>query len=132
MCSLSSSDKVVPIPPPSSHGSTRTTAGSFASHRRRRCSTRRESGEPQRPPRDALSSGAVPLATRPRHTGRGSYARFMTNMAHRAPVKVQHHFARVVSLRGVGKEMKEVEGFNAKVAVLLTRGVGTMACAYLF
>jgi hypothetical protein len=28
--------------------------------------------------------------------------------------------------------MKEVEGFNAKVAVLLTRGVGTMACAYLF
>lgn len=60
------------------------------------------------------------------------YAQPMTDTAQRAPVKVQHHFAKVVSLRGVGKEMKEVEGFNAKVAVLLTRGVGTMACAYVF
>jgi hypothetical protein len=28
--------------------------------------------------------------------------------------------------------VQQVKGFNAKVAVLLTRGVGTMACAYLF
>jgi hypothetical protein len=28
--------------------------------------------------------------------------------------------------------MGEVEGFNAKLALLITRGVGTMACAYLF
>jgi hypothetical protein len=28
--------------------------------------------------------------------------------------------------------VKEVKGFNAKLAVILTRGVGTMACAYLF
>jgi hypothetical protein len=28
--------------------------------------------------------------------------------------------------------MADVEGVNAKVAVLITRGVGTMACAYLF
>jgi hypothetical protein len=28
--------------------------------------------------------------------------------------------------------MAHVEGFNAKAAVLITRGVGTMACAYLF
>jgi len=28
--------------------------------------------------------------------------------------------------------VKKVEGFNAKVAVVLTKGVGTMACAYLF
>jgi hypothetical protein len=48
------------------------------------------------------------------------------------PVKARHHLARVVSLRGLGKEIKQVQGFNAKVAVLLTRGVGTMACAYLF
>jgi hypothetical protein len=27
---------------------------------------------------------------------------------------------------------REVEGFNAKVAVVITRSVGTMACAYLF
>jgi len=28
--------------------------------------------------------------------------------------------------------MSEVEGFNAKLAVLITQGVGTMACAYVF
>jgi hypothetical protein len=28
--------------------------------------------------------------------------------------------------------MSEVEGFNAKVAVVITSGVGTMACAYAF
>ena len=48
------------------------------------------------------------------------------------PVKTSHHLSAVVSLRGLGSEIKQVEGFNAKVAVLLTRGVGTMACAYLF
>jgi hypothetical protein len=56
----------------------------------------------------------------------------MADQLHRGPVKSRHHVARVVSVRGLGKEVKEVEGFNAKVAVLLTRGVGTMACAYLF
>jgi hypothetical protein len=49
-----------------------------------------------------------------------------------SPVKARHHIARVVSLRGIGKDVKEVKGFNAKVAVALTRGVGTMACAYVF
>jgi hypothetical protein len=56
----------------------------------------------------------------------------MTERIQRGPVKALHHVGRVVSIRGLGKEIKEVEGFNAKVAVLLTRGVGTMACAYLF
>ena len=28
--------------------------------------------------------------------------------------------------------VKDVEGFNAKFAVLITNGVGTMACAYVF
>lgn len=28
--------------------------------------------------------------------------------------------------------MREVQGFNAKLAVLITSAVGTMACAYLF
>ncbi len=50
----------------------------------------------------------------------------------RRPVKTLHQLARVVSLRGLGHEFRQVEGFNAKVAVVLTRGVGTMACAYLF
>ena len=56
----------------------------------------------------------------------------MTTLPANYPVKTQHHLARVVSLRGLGSEVREVEGFNAKVAVLLTRGVGTMASAYLF
>jgi hypothetical protein len=50
----------------------------------------------------------------------------------RGPVVTRHHLARVVSLRGLGKEVRDVQGFNAKVAVILTRGVGTMACAYFF
>ena len=49
-----------------------------------------------------------------------------------APVKTLHHLASVVSLRGIGGDVKKVKGFNAKVAVILTKGVGTMACAYLF
>lgn len=32
----------------------------------------------------------------------------------------------------IKREMAQVEGFNAKVAVLITGAVGTMACAYLF
>lgn len=28
--------------------------------------------------------------------------------------------------------MSEVDGFNAKVAVIITHGVGSMACAYIF
>ncbi len=49
-------------------------------------------------------------------------------------VKARHHLAQVV--RFSPKEMKravgEVEGFNAKFAVIITSGVGTMACAYVF
>jgi hypothetical protein len=46
----------------------------------------------------------------------------------------RHHLAEVVrfSPSEVKKAMSEVEGFNAKLAVLITEGVGTMACAYLF
>ena len=56
----------------------------------------------------------------------------MTEQKHRGPVKTLHHVTGVVSIRGLRKDLAEVEGFNAKVAVVLTRGVGTMACAYLF
>jgi hypothetical protein len=34
--------------------------------------------------------------------------------------------------REIRRALGEVEGFNAKVALLITRSVGTMACAYLF
>jgi len=40
--------------------------------------------------------------------------------------------AKVVSLKGLGGEVKKVEGFNAKLAVILTNVVGSMACAYVF
>ena len=68
----------------------------------------------------------------PQVPGAHGYADAMTEPVQGAAVKALHHVSRVISLRGLGKQMKEVEGFNAKVAVLLTKGVGTMACAYLF
>ena len=48
------------------------------------------------------------------------------------PIKTHHYIGRIVSIRGLSKEVKSVEGFNAKLAVILTRCVGSMACAYLF
>jgi hypothetical protein len=50
------------------------------------------------------------------------------------PVKNGHHLAKALHpTPSVLKEaMGEVEGFNAKFAVLITRLVGTMWCAYLF
>jgi hypothetical protein len=49
-------------------------------------------------------------------------------------VKTRVHLTDVVrfSPRQINKRVKEVEGFNAKLAVIITSGVGTMACAYLF
>jgi hypothetical protein len=54
----------------------------------------------------------------------------MSNQA----VKARTHFADVVRFnpRQIKKAVGEVEGFNAKFAVIITSGVGTMACAYLF
>jgi hypothetical protein len=50
------------------------------------------------------------------------------------PVKTQHHLKKAVrfSPSEIKTAMAQVEGFNAKFAVLITEGVGTMACAYLF
>src|ERR1700737_2841420 len=50
------------------------------------------------------------------------------------PPPPRQYLARVVTPkpREIKKAISEVEGFNAKFAVLITRGVGTMACAYLF
>jgi hypothetical protein len=49
-------------------------------------------------------------------------------------VKTRQQFTKVVTFSPaeIKKAVSEVEGFNAKFAVLITRGVGTMACAYLF
>jgi hypothetical protein len=50
------------------------------------------------------------------------------------PVKARNHVADAVRFnpREIKKAVGEVEGFNAKFAVIITSGVGTMACAYLF
>ncbi len=55
-------------------------------------------------------------------------------MNERRPVKAQNHLAKALhpSPRVIKQAMGEVEGFNAKLAVLITRLVGTMWCAYLF
>src|SRR5437588_5407205 len=51
-----------------------------------------------------------------------------------APVKAHHELQRVVRFnpREIKEAVREVEGFNAKLALLITRSVGTMACAYVF
>jgi hypothetical protein len=50
------------------------------------------------------------------------------------PVKSGHHLAKALhpSPHVIKEAMGEVDGFNAKFAVLITRLVGTMWCAYLF
>ena len=50
------------------------------------------------------------------------------------PPHTRQYLPRVVMPKPseIKKAVGEVEGFNAKFAVLITRGVGTMACAYLF
>jgi hypothetical protein len=49
-------------------------------------------------------------------------------------VKTRQQFTKVVTFSPseIRRAVRDVEGFNAKFAVLITRGVGTMACAYLF
>jgi hypothetical protein len=51
-----------------------------------------------------------------------------------APLKVRQELPRVVRFnpREIRAAVREVEGFNAKLALVITRSVGTMACAYLF
>ena len=50
------------------------------------------------------------------------------------PVRTGHHLAKALhpSPRVIREAMGEVDGFNAKFAVLITRLVGTMWCAYVF
>ena len=51
-----------------------------------------------------------------------------------APVKVREQLPRVVRFdpSAIKAAVGEVEGFNAKLALIITRTVGTMACAYVF
>lgn len=51
-----------------------------------------------------------------------------------APPKVREQLPHVVrfSPAEIKKAVRGVEGINAKVALVITRTVGTMACAYVF
>jgi hypothetical protein len=51
-----------------------------------------------------------------------------------APVKARQQLPHVVRFdpKEIRAAVREVEGFNAKVALVITRSVGTMACAYVF
>lgn len=55
-------------------------------------------------------------------------------MIEKRPVKTQHHLAKALhpTPNVLREAMGEAEGVNAKIAVLITRLVGTMWCAYLF
>ncbi len=50
------------------------------------------------------------------------------------PAHTRQYLPRIATPKAseIKKAISEVKGFNAKFAVLITRGVGTMACAYLF
>jgi hypothetical protein len=50
------------------------------------------------------------------------------------PMATRNHLSDVVRIRPrqIRRRVKEVEGFNAKLAVIITSAVGTMTCAYLF
>ena len=48
------------------------------------------------------------------------------------PVKTHHHTSQAISIRGLGDQVKRVDGLNAKIAVFLTNIVGSMWCAYAF
>jgi hypothetical protein len=51
-----------------------------------------------------------------------------------APLKAGEQLPRVVrfDLKEIRAAVGQVEGFNAKLALAITRSVGTMACAYVF
>ena len=51
-----------------------------------------------------------------------------------APVLTRERLARAARFdpRQIKRAVKDVEGFNAKFALIITRTVGTMACAYVF
>jgi hypothetical protein len=50
------------------------------------------------------------------------------------PPKVREQLPRVVRFNPaeIRQALRDVEGFNAKLALVITRSVGTMACAYVF
>jgi hypothetical protein len=51
-----------------------------------------------------------------------------------ASVKARQQLPRAVRFdpKEIKEAVREVEGFNAKLALVITRSVGTMACAYVF
>ena len=51
-----------------------------------------------------------------------------------APIKAREQLPHAVrfNLKEIKEAVRDVEGFNAKVALVITRSVGTMACAYVF
>lgn len=50
------------------------------------------------------------------------------------PIKALHHLATAIhpTPAKIRREMQEVDGVNAKIAVLITKLVGSMWCAYVF
>ncbi len=57
-----------------------------------------------------------------------------TQRGRRVHASTRDHLPEVLkfNLRALRQAISEVEGFNAKLAVVITSGVGTMACAYVF
>lgn len=51
-----------------------------------------------------------------------------------APFKARQQLPHAVRFdpKAIREGVRDVEGFNAKLALVITRSVGTMACAYVF
>ncbi|HUA12766.1 MAG TPA: hypothetical protein VMA83_12290 [Solirubrobacteraceae bacterium] len=56
----------------------------------------------------------------------------MSTQGHQSINHSMYHRAANLRPSYVRGALKDVEGFNAKLAVLITSAVGTMACAYIF
>ena len=89
---------------------------------------------PQDPTSGTASAG--PAATIPPNDARQEASEQTSNANgdHAHAVKTRHHLAKAVrfSPSEIRRAMGEVEGFDAKLAVIITHGVGSMACAYIF
>ncbi|MHB2000719.1 MAG: hypothetical protein ACYCSI_11135 [Solirubrobacteraceae bacterium] len=89
---------------------------------------------PQDPNSGAVGAGPQPPAPSS-EASRQEAERASAGAGMRAhATRTRHHLARAVrfSPSEIRRAMSEVEGFNAKLAVVITHGVGSMACAYVF
>jgi uncharacterized protein YqgV (UPF0045/DUF77 family) len=88
--------------------------------------------KPPEPAQGQLSEGEMPMTPQDPQSASAIAGPVATKVP--AAVKTRPHLARAVRLSPseIRRAMSEVEGFNAKLAVIITHAVGSMAMAYIF